>query len=53
LIPPDDVALRFSLVAWPVLVAIWGLFVARPWWTRRKPSRAVHDVPGGRVDWEQ
>jgi hypothetical protein len=24
LIPPDDVALRFSAMAWPVLVLVWG-----------------------------
>ncbi len=38
LIPPDDVALRFSFVVWPVLAAVWGLFVWRQSWLGRNQS---------------
>jgi hypothetical protein len=38
LIPPDDVALRFSVAAWPVLATVWGSFVWRKRLIGRKPS---------------
>jgi hypothetical protein len=44
LIPPDDVALRFSLVAWLVLTTTWGVFVFRKGTVPQQPS-ATEDEP--------